>query len=225
MAKAGIASRRQCEEVILAGRVSVNGQVVSRLGTRVDPGRDRILLDGEPVRFEEQVYLAFHKPKGMICSSRDTHGRPQVIDAVKHLDLRLYSVGRLDLDSEGLILLTNDGDFANRILHPREAIEKVYRVILDRPVQDEALNALREGIDLGDFRTSPARVRRMADLEVEIVITEGKKRQVRRMFDALGFTVSRLIRTRIGPIRLDGLPPGQYRDLSKEEINLLGRGE
>ncbi len=227
LAHAGVASRRRAEEMILDGRVTVNGQVVEELGTKVDPVRDTILVDGRPLgRPEPPAYFLLHKPRGVLSSARDAYGRPTVVDLVKHR-ARLYPVGRLDLDSEGLILLTNDGALAFRLAHPRYEHEKEYRVLVSELPSEEALERLRHGVGLEGGWTRPAQVEieRLADggTWLRIVLREGRKRQIRRMVEAVGCSVRRLIRVRIGPLHLGDLKPGAYRPLSAGELRAVRR--
>jgi len=225
LAHAGVASRRSAEALIAAGRVSVAGEIVT------DPARDvsedsRVALDGRPVAgAEPRVLYALNKPVGVVSTARDTHRRPTVIELVPARGLRLYPVGRLDIDSSGLIVLTNDGELANRLTHPRFQVPKTYRARLGgAPIADEALAALRAGVRLDDGLTAPARARRVgpagANL-IELTIHEGRNRQVRRMCQAVGHPVLELTRTRFGPLRLDGLAPGAHRRLSDAEVERL----
>ncbi len=236
MAQAGIASRRACEDLIRQGRVQVNGQVVTEMGTKVDPARDRIAVDGQPLtQAAKRVYLVLNKPPGYLSTAHDDRGRPTVMDLVPGGE-RLYPVGRLDADSEGLLLLTNDGSLTQRLTHPRYQHEKEYLVLVRGRPSPETLRQLREGIELEDGRTSPARVvvlrreeRESLDLErpprgtawLRMILREGRKRQIRRMCATVGHPVQRLIRVRMGPLTLGELPPGQWRRLSKGEIRAL----
>jgi 23S rRNA pseudouridine2605 synthase len=222
LAHAGVASRRSAEALIAAGRVTVEREIVT------DPARDvqpdsRVELDGRPLDGPEpRVVLALNKPVGVLSTARDTHGRPTVIDLVPAQGLRLYPVGRLDADSSGLILLTNDGELAHRLTHPSFEVEKTYRAKLaGGPVAEEALSALRSGVQLEDGLTSPVRVRRLRGEEIELTIHEGRNRQVRRMCEAVGHRVLELQRTGFGPLRLGGLAPGAHRRLSAEEVRRL----
>jgi pseudouridine synthase len=236
LAAAGVASRRRAERMILEGRVSVNGRVVRSLGNKVEPTRDRIVVDGKVIRLPEtHRYLLVNKPAGVLTTVSDPHNRPTVIDLVKHYVTdadgnrqRLYPIGRLDLESEGLLLLTNDGQLANRVTHPSTGLEKEYRVRVRGALTDEKLERLRTGIVLDGKPTAPAVVeverREGPDTALlRFVIHEGRKRQVRRMCEAVDLRVLRLIRVRIGPIELGALRPGQCRDLSEREVALLRR--
>jgi len=223
LAHAGVASRRAAEDLIAAGRVSVAGQTVT------DPARDvsessGVAVDGRPVEPEPREVHALNKPAGVVSTARDTHGRPTVVQLV-HSRRRLYPVGRLDADSTGLILLTNDGELAQRLTHPRHGVEKVYRARV-RParVTPAALRALREGVELEDGRTAPAKVRQPARGVLEVTLREGRKRQVRRMVEAVGHRVLELERVAFGPLSLLGLEPGQSRRLEDAEVERLSRG-
>jgi 23S rRNA pseudouridine2605 synthase len=202
------------------GRVRVDGHVV------VDPARDvgessRVEVDGRPVAPEPHEVWVLNKPAGIVSTARDTHGRPTVVSMVRS-ERRLYPVGRLDADTTGLLLLTNDGELAERLTHPRYEVEKVYRVRVEpRRVSERALRALREGVELDDGITSPARVRRLAGGELEIAVHEGRKRQVRRMVDAVGHRVTSLRRVAFGPLRLGDLGEGEARRLSPSEVEDL----
>lgn len=222
LAHAGVASRRAAEALIADGRVVVDGEVVT------DPARDvaesdRVEVDGEVVSGARTlVVYAVHKPLGVVSTARDTHGRPTVVQLVPADGLRLYPVGRLDADSSGLILLTNDGQLANRLTHPRYEVAKTYlaRVGGGR-VKESALRALRAGVQLQDGLTAPARARRVRSDEIELTIHEGRNRQVRRMCEAVGHPVLALARIGFGPLRLGDLAPGAHRQLSEREIGRL----
>jgi 23S rRNA pseudouridine2605 synthase len=223
LAHAGVASRRAAEELIAAGRVRVDGELVR------DPARDvgehnRIEVDGELLAGPEpRVVYAVHKPVGVVSTARDTHGRPTVVGLVQERR-RLYPVGRLDADSSGLILLTNDGALAERLTHPRYEVPRTYRVrVAGGPVGQRALRTLRTGVELQDGPTAPARARRLpgAGEEFELTIHEGRNRQVRRMCEAVGHPVLALQRVAFGPLRLGGLEPGAYRRLGEAELRRL----
>jgi 23S rRNA pseudouridine2605 synthase len=222
LAHAGVASRRSAETLIAAARVSVDGALVT------DPAHDvdehaRVTLDGQPLSgAEPRVLYALHKPVGVVSTARDTHGRRTVLDLLPQSQLRLYPVGRLDADSSGLILLTNDGELANRLTHPRYEVPKTYRAKLaGPPITDKALRQLRSGVQLDDGVTAPARARRLDPHTVELTIHEGRNRQVRRMCDAVGHRVLELTRTGFGPLRLGALQPGAHRRLSDADIQRL----
>ncbi len=224
LSRSGVASLRKAEEMIAAGRVRVNGQVVAGPGAAVDPARDRVEADGREVKVEEPVYLLLNKPAGYLCALADRFGRPLVTDLLRDIPERVYHVGRLDLDSEGMLLLTNDGDFALKLTHPRHEIEKTYRIRLHAPLSGAEAEKLRRGVSLENgFRTAPARVKILsADRrEAEITIREGKKRQVKRMLQAVGNRVTYLKRTAIGPLGLGKLARGEWRRLTAEEVALF----
>lgn len=221
LAHAGVASRRASEQLIADGRITVDGTVVR------DPARDvddshAIAFDGEPVRgAEPRVVYALHKPAGVVSTASDTHGRRTVVQLVPG-ERRLYPVGRLDAESTGLILLTNDGDLANRLTHPRYEVPKTYRASLGgAALTDRALKALREGVQLEDGMTAPARVRRLTPHQLELTIHEGRNRQVRRMCEAVGRPVRQLVRIRFGPLELGDLRPGKARRLTGAELAAL----
>ena len=223
LAQRGWGSRRACEEIIAEGRVTVNGEIAI-LGRRVDVAVDRIEIDGAPVGVRpDLVYYLLNKPVDVISTAIDTHDRETVVDLVP-AEPRVYPVGRLDGDSEGLLLITNDGELTNRITHPRFGLEKEYLVHVDissADVSDAAIHRLRTGIELDDGMTAPAEVSRLQEGVLRMVIHEGKNRQIRRMCEAVGYPVIRLVRTRIGPIMDKKLPPGQWRHLTQEEVKRL----
>jgi len=218
LAHAGVASRRAAERLIAEGRVTVGGAVATDPALDVDDASD-VACDGERLRGEEpRVVYALHKPAGVVSTAHDPQGRPTVTDLVP-AERRLYPVGRLDVDSTGLILLTNDGELANRLMHPRYEVPKTYRATVGGPALSErALRALREGVTLEDGPTAPARVRRLDPHTLELTLHEGRKRQVRRMCEAVGHKVSSLERVRFGPLTLGGLPEGESRSLSTAEV-------
>ncbi len=227
LADAGIASRRKCEELIREGRVSVNGET-ALLGSSVSSG-DEVEVDGKRIDpINERVVYAFYKPRNVICSSSEDEDRIRVIDYFKDVPYRLYTVGRLDYDSEGLIFVTNDGAFADKLTHPRYMKTKTYRVLLTGIVTDEDVYALSNGIDLEDGRTAPAEVtvRKNTAEKSEILLTihEGRNRQVRRMLDARGHKTLRLTRTAIGGVELGNMKPGERRLLGKDEISGFADG-
>lgn len=224
LAAAGVGSRRHCEELIAAGRVSVNGQIVRELGTKVSPA-DRLAVDGREVGgAERHVYYALHKPAGYVSTADDPEGRPTVLDLVPR-GARLYPVGRLDYDSEGLLILTNDGELTQLLLHPSHEIERGYEVHVVGEPTPEDLRELREGVLIDGRRTAPAEVRvvetRRGEAWLLVTIHEGRKRQVRRMCESVGLRVDRLIRVRIGPLLLGNLPEGRYRSLRADEVRKL----
>lgn len=224
LAHAGVASRRAAEELIAAGRVSVNGAVVREMGLRVMP-RDHVAVDGRPIgRAEKLVHVALNKPTGYVSTARDPEGRPTVMDLVK-VPARVYPVGRLDWDTEGLLLLTNDGELAHRLTHPRYGVEKEYHALVEGYPPQSVTRALREGVELEDGWTAPAKVGRLREedggLWLAVTIHEGRNRQVRRMLEAVGFPARRLVRVRVGPIHLGQLPFGESRRLERREIDAL----
>ena len=220
LARAGFGSRRACEELIDAGRVEVNG-AVAHLGQRVDPESDRIAVDGIPVAVRAGlVYYLLNKPAGVVTTASDPQGRPTVLDLVP-LEPRVFPVGRLDFDTEGLLLLTNDGELAHRLTHPSFGVEKEYLVEVQGRPSRATLRQLREGVELDDGRTAPARVSEIEPSMLRIAIHEGRNRQVRRMCDVVGHPVRRLVRTRIGPVAERGLRPGEWRPLTLAEVRGL----
>ena len=221
LATRGYGSRRVCEDLIAAGRVTVNGEVAV-LGRRVDPDVDLVEVDGAPVGIKPGlVHYLLNKPPGVVTTAKDTHGRPTVVELVP-AEPRVFPVGRLDADTEGLLLLTNDGELANRIAHPRHGLEKEYlATVAGGPVAAGAIRRLRDGVDLDDGPTAPAKVSQPSPGVLRITIHEGRNRQVRRMCDAVGHPVTRLVRTRIGPIHDHRLKPGTWRALTPAEVIAL----
>jgi 23S rRNA pseudouridine2605 synthase len=224
LARAGLGSRRVCEELIADGRVTVDGEV-AQLGRRVDPDRDAVALDGVPVVVRDDlVYYLLNKPTGAVSTASDPEGRATVVDLVPETP-RVYPVGRLDYDTEGLLLLTNDGELTHLLTHPRFGVVKTYLAEVEGDPSPAAIRTLREGVALDDGVTAPARVtvvqRRGATSAVELGIHEGRNRQVRRMCDAVGHPVVRLVRTRIGPLRDGSLKPGRWRALTPAEVRRL----
>lgn len=225
LAASGVASRRKAEEMIAAGRVTVNGRV-AHLGDSALPGKDKVLLDGQPLgHSEKKLYLALHKPRGFVTTLHDERGRKCVAQLVEDVGERVYPVGRLDKDSEGLLLLTNDGDFANQVAHPKRHVAKTYRVTVRPSVTEDQLNQLSTGIVIEGRRTAPAKVRvlqqELGRVVLEIVLYEGRNREIRKMCEALGLEVARLKRIAVGQVRLGMLPQGKYRELTKEELRAL----
>jgi len=220
-----VASRRAGEQIILAGRVSVNGRKVELLGTKVDPVHDEVTVDGKPVRAKRKLYIALHKPIGCVCSAKDELGRPTIHDLLPKEWQNLHSVGRLDFDSEGLIFLTNDGQFALHLTHPRYGVRKTYVATVEGKVERTLLAQFTRGIwhageklqALAARLVSASRSRSVVELE----LGEGKNREVRRMFESQGFAVKRLQRTQIGKIKLGELRPGRWRTLTETEISTL----
>jgi 23S rRNA pseudouridine2605 synthase len=228
LARAGLASRRKAEEFIAQGRVMVDGRRVEKMGELVDPERQTITCDGRPVReTAEKVTVLLNKPAGYVTTMADPQGRPIVSALIDEPGLRLFPVGRLDLDTEGALLLTNDGDLAQRILHPSKEINRTYQARVQGRPAAEGLEALRRGIILEGRRTWPARIRVLrrepGATTLEVVIHEGRKRQVRKMFAAIGHPVLYLKRVAYGGLRLGGLPRGKYRRLSEDDLRLIFR--
>jgi 23S rRNA pseudouridine2605 synthase len=221
LAATGWGSRRVCDDLIAAGRVTVNGEV-AKLGRRVDAEADLVEVDGAPIGVRPGlVYYLLNKPTGVVTTSKDTHGRPTVVELVPD-EPRVFSVGRLDADTEGLLLMTNDGDLANRIAHPSHGVEKEYLAEVDGGnVSAGSLRRLRDGIELEDGVTAPARVSQPHEGVLRLTIHEGRNRQVRRMCEAVGHTVTRLVRTRIGPVSDRSLQPGSWRELTADERRSL----
>jgi 23S rRNA pseudouridine2605 synthase len=228
LSKAGIGSRVDARQKIAGGRVQVNGRVVRDPDHWVDMDRDRIRLDGKPLRAAERVYLLLYKPTGYLTTYRDPQGRPTVYDLVRDVGTFVSPVGRLDLDTSGLLLMTNDNQLAERVTNPTSHVPKTYLVKASVRLSDEQLQHLREGIELSDGPTRPARVTRLRDsakyTHFEITLTEGRNRQVRRMVEALGATVLKLVRVKIGPIAIGRLPIGKWRLLTPAEVRAL-KGE
>ncbi|GAB6929926.1 23S rRNA pseudouridine(2605) synthase RluB [Paenibacillus sp. JCM 10914] len=227
MAQAGIASRRKCEELILQGKVQVNGETVTELGTKADPAQDLITVSGKPIKNEKKVYVMLNKPKGVITSASDPEGRKIVSDYLKGVNERVYPIGRLDYDTEGLLLLTNDGEFANLLSHPKYHVPKTYLATVKGVPHGTELDKLRQGIMLEDGMTAPAEVE-YKDVDpdakqsvISITIHEGRNRQVRRMFESINHPVTRLKRISYGDLLLQNLKRGLYRHLTADEINQL----
>jgi 23S rRNA pseudouridine2605 synthase len=227
LARAGIASRRASEELIEAGRVRVDGRVVTELGTRVDSRRARIEVDGQRIVREAPVYVVLHKPRGVVSTMRDPQGRPTVRELLADLGARVYPVGRLDFNTSGVLLATNDGDFADALLHPRRAVPKTYVVKVRGVMEEQDIERWRRGVDIDGEKTQPARARLLRHegdkTWLELTITEGRNQQIRRMGDATGFHVMRLARTSFAGITSEDLPPGHWRYLTADEQTALKR--
>jgi 23S rRNA pseudouridine2605 synthase len=220
LARAGVASRRGADDLIKAGRVTVNGEP-GQLNTFVE-AHDRVEVDGSPVAKQRLAYVLLNKPRGVVTTARDPQGRPTVVDLVGH-ESRVVPVGRLDVDTTGALLLTNDGPLAHRLAHPRYGVEKVYEVEVEGDPDEETLRRLREGVELDDGRTAPAKARRLGRGRIELTLHEGRNRQVRRMCEAVGHAVRRLHRSRYAGLEVGDLEPGGWRELSAVEVAGLER--
>jgi 23S rRNA pseudouridine2605 synthase len=218
LARAGVASRRKADELIKAGRVTVNGER-GQLNTFVQ-STDRVAVDGREVAKQRLAHILLHKPPGVVTTASDPQGRPTVVELVPP-EPRVVPVGRLDVDTTGALLLTNDGELAHRLAHPRYGVEKVYEVEVEGQPDEATLQQLRDGMELDDGRTAPARVRRLGPHTIELVIHEGRNRQVKRMLEAAGHPVTRLHRSTYAGLGLAGLEPGEHRELSRAEIDAL----
>ena len=229
LSSCGIASRRKCDEIILSGAVTVNGKVAKELGITVNEKKDKVFYEGKQLFLPSSfVYIKLNKPKGYTCSAKDEKGRKTIYDLVK-TEERLFSIGRLDYETEGLIILTNDGDFANKVAHPKYSIEKEYYVTIEGQIKESELAVLRKGVVVDGQRMPSARVEFLSSDEkytkLSVVIDEGMNRQVRRMFEAIGKSIRLLKRVRIGKVKLGGVKRGDFRDLTDEELNSLVRAE
>jgi 23S rRNA pseudouridine2605 synthase len=230
LSAAGVASRRAAEKLIVGGRVSVNGETITQLGTRADPDGDDIRVDGRRIGRPERRYIALHKPRGYVTTRADPERRKTVLDLIGQREY-LYPVGRLDYDSEGLLLLTNDGELAARLMHPRYGVEREYEARVRGVPEPAALRRLAQGVRIEGRRTAPADVRlveagrgaRGDQSIISVVLHEGRTRQVRKMCEAVGHPVVRLRRVRVGPIRLGALRPGEFRDMTQDEVRQLER--
>ena len=221
LAEAGVASRRAAEQIILAGRVSVNGQIVRVLGTKVAPEHDKVTLDGEPLRARRKIYIALHKPVGFVCSRNDELGRRTVYELLPKEWQNTQTVGRLDFNSEGLLFLTNDGQFALRLTHPRYGVHKKYLATVEGTLEQQMLSKMVRGVFHEGEKLKAESARRVSRNVVELELSEGKNREVRRMFESQGLAVERLQRTQIGKIKLGELKPGRWRVLTDAEIKTL----
>jgi 23S rRNA pseudouridine2605 synthase len=220
LARAGVASRRKADELIKAGRVFVNGEP-GQLNTFVESG-DRVAVDGEDVRPQRLAYVLLHKPAGVVTSASDPQGRPTVVELIAH-DVRVVPVGRLDVETTGALLLTNDGELAHRLAHPKYEVEKVYEAEVEGEPSDVALRRLAEGVELEDGVTAPAQVRRLSPSNIELSIHEGRNRQVRRMLEAVGHPVKRLHRSRYAGLTVEDLGAGEWRELREADVAALSR--
>ena len=220
IASSGVCSRRKAEEYILAGKVLVNGVVNRELGYKVKE-EDIVVVDGKQISLEEnKVYIMLNKPKGYVTTSKEQFGRPSVLDLVK-VEERVYPVGRLDMDSEGLLILTNDGEFSNNVIHPTKHISKKYEVVLKENITEVSIKKLENGVDIGGYVTRPAKVEKVTDKKILITIGEGKNRQVRRMIETVDNKVLNLKRIAIGGLKLDKLKSGEYIKLDEKLINKI----
>ena len=225
LAHAGVGSRRHCDKLIAAGRVKVNGVKVTELGLKIDPTANQIAVDDQPVKAEKLVYWAVNKPVGHLCTNHDPAGRPVAGDLLPHVDQRVYTVGRLDEASEGLLLMTNDGDLAMGLTHPRFGVPKTYYALVAGRPTDDDLQKLLDGVWLSDGKVKAKSVKRIKlqgkGTWIRVVLTEGKNREIRRMLAKLGHKVMRLKRVAIGPVKLDKLPKGKARRISEDELKSL----
>ncbi len=220
IAGAGVCSRRNADEIILQGRVKINGQVVTDLSTRVS-NKDKVQIDNKEIKLEKnKLYIMLNKPTGYVTTSKEQFKRPSVIDLIK-VEERIFPVGRLDMDSEGLLLLTNDGDFTNKIIHPTKHVSKQYEVVLKEEITSQAIEKLEKGIDIGGYITRPAKVKKINKNVILITIKEGKNRQIRKMCEAVDNKVVTLKRVQIGELKLGDLKTGEYRSLTSEDIEKI----
>jgi pseudouridine synthase family len=226
LAEAGLGSRRKCESLIESGRVSIGGKRVTKLGQMVDPAKDSVYCDGESIKKQKKIYFLVNKPRGYVCTNVAHSNDPRAIDLLNYIEQRVYTVGRLDKDSEGLIIITNDGELANLLSHPRYGVEKTYLVVVKGRVSDATIRVLKRGIWISEGKASPASVkiisRRYKHSALEIGLKEGKNREIRRILAKIDHPVISLKRTKIGPLKMHySLRVGKYRALSKEEVQSL----
>ena len=226
MSSCGVASRRRCDELISEGRVRVNAVVVKKMGIKINPETDIVAVDGRPIRLKgDLVYYMMNKPVGYITSVKDPQGRKTVMELLPAINKRVYPVGRLDYNTSGLLLFTNDGEITQKLMHPSFEFGKTYMVVIKGDITEQELQKLRDGVDIGDFVTSKAEVKKISNLNnqssIQITIHEGKNRQVRRMFKAINKSIVELSRIALGKLTLKGLKVGEVRELSEEEINYL----
>ncbi len=229
LSNSGVASRRKCDQLILDGKVFVNGKQVVELGTQINEKKDKIMVEGMIVKLPSSfVYIKLNKPKGYTCTSSDEKGRKTIYDLIDCKE-RLFSIGRLDYDTEGLIILTNDGDFANKVAHPKYQIDKEYRVTCEGEIKESELAVMRKGVVIDGERMPSAKVEKLSFengfTKLSVVIYEGQNRQIRRMFEAIGHAIKLLKRIRIGEVKLGGLNRGEYKDLTEDELNCLVRNK
>lgn len=229
LSNSGVASRRKSDELISQGKVFVNGKVVTELGLQINEKKDKVMVEGKQIKLPSSfVYIKLNKPKGYACTAHDEKGRKTIYDLID-CEERLFSIGRLDYDTEGLILLTNDGDFANMVAHPKYALEKEYQVTIEGEIKESELAVLRKGVVVNGERMPSAKVSLLSIennlSKVSVIINEGQNRQVRRMFEAIGRDIKLLKRVRIGTVKLGGLMRGKYKDLTEDELNALVRNK
>lgn len=229
LASAGVASRRKCDQLIQEGLISVNGKVVNELGTIINEKKDKVFYEGRQILLPSSfVYIKLNKPKGYACTAKDEKGRKTIYDLLPQGE-RLFSIGRLDYDTEGLIILTNDGDFANKVAHPRYSVDKEYHVTIEGQIKESELAVLRKGVVIDGERMPSAKVEFLSTdgkfTKLSVVIDEGMNRQIRRMFEAIGKTIKLLKRVRIGNVKLGGVKRGDFRDLTTQELDSLVRSE
>lgn len=221
IASAGVCSRRKADEYILDGKIKINGQVVTQLGVEVDEAKDIVEFDSKVINIvKEKVYIMLNKPEGYVTTAKDQFSRDSVLDLIDE-DIRVFPVGRLDMYTEGLLFLTNDGDFANKLMHPKNKIKKVYIAKIKGEITDKKLENLRKGVDIDDYITMPAKVELVGKNKLKFIITEGKNRQIRKMCDSQELEVISLKRVQVGNISLDDLPKGKYIFLSKKQIDKI----
>jgi len=229
LAEAGVASRRKAEELIRQGRISVNNRVVTTMGIKADPEIDTISFDGAPIHFEEKIYILLNKPAGYLCTLHDPEGRPIITDLVTNIRQRIFPVGRLDYDSEGALIMTNDGRLGHFMQHPRFEVNKTYKTTVKGMVTQEKLQQLRKGILLDGKMTHPAKItllhQKTSQSTFEVIIHEGRKRQVRKMFATVGCPVTRLVRTAYGKLELGNLASGKWKKLTKNDLKKLFSGK
>lgn len=221
IASSGVCSRRKADELINLKKVKVNGSIVEDLGMQIDEKEDVVIVDSKKITLEEKnIYLMLNKPVGYVTTNDEQLGRKCTKDLI-YESVRVFPIGRLDMNSEGLLLLTNDGDFSNKLMHPSKKVDKVYIAKLNRKITDEKIELLKNGVNIGDYITQPAKVERVASNVIKITISEGKNRQVRRMCESVGLKVIKLKRIKIGNLELGNLPTGKYRHLTKQEIKSI----
>lgn len=219
IASSGVCSRRKADELIESGKVKINGIVTTKMGEQVDETKDIVEVANKKISLkEEKIYIMLNKPKGYVTTNSEQFNRPSTKDLIKE-KIRVFPIGRLDMNTEGLLILTNDGEFSNRLMHPSNKIEKKYIITLRTSVSDEQIKMLENGVDIGGYVTKPAKIKRLLPLELEIIISEGKNRQIRKMCEVVGANLKNLKRVQIGNLKLGDLKLGKYRFLTKEEID------